>query len=156
MIWHLVINKQCQFFTRLKVPECQPCSKTILVDGDRKKTLRLPAETFLSRFLSHVLPAQFRRVRHYGLLANRDKQQRIDHCRRLLGVIPRSSQDEPTPTLGEWVLSTLDIDINRCPDCGGPLTCETIEPHRLLGSCASSGPRYADLVSRSRPIWDTS
>ena len=46
-------------------------------DGDRRKTARLPAENFLGRFLQHVLPDRFMRIRHYGLFANRNKQQRL-------------------------------------------------------------------------------
>jgi hypothetical protein len=57
-------------------------------DNDRRKTTSLAAEKFLSRFLLHVLPDRFPRIRHYGLLANRDKQQRLAHCRRLLGARP--------------------------------------------------------------------
>jgi len=52
----------------------------------RQRTLTLPAEEFLRRFLQHVLPRGFVKIRHYGLLANRHRQQRLEVCRRLLLV----------------------------------------------------------------------
>ena len=63
-------------------------------DGDRRKPMTLPAETFLRRFLLHVLPPGFVRIRHYGLLANPVRQKRIALCRELLNVAP-----ETTPSL---------------------------------------------------------
>jgi hypothetical protein len=55
--------------------------------GDqRQRTLTLAAEEFLRRFVQHVLPKSFVKVRHYGLLANRQRRQRLDQCRRLLLV----------------------------------------------------------------------
>jgi hypothetical protein len=47
----------------------------------------LAAEEFLRRFLLHVLPRAFVKVRHYGLLANRYRQARVEECRRLLLVV---------------------------------------------------------------------
>ena len=43
-------------------------------DGDRRKTTSLPAEEFIRRFLLHILPPGFMRIRHYGFLANRAKK----------------------------------------------------------------------------------
>jgi hypothetical protein len=57
------------------------------VDDRRPKTLTLAAEEFLRRFLLHVLPRGFVKVRHYGLLANRYRQARVEECRRLLLVV---------------------------------------------------------------------
>ncbi len=53
-------------------------------DGDKKKVARLPAEEFLNRFVKHILPDRFQRIRDYGLLANRGKHARLDRCRALL------------------------------------------------------------------------
>ena len=52
-------------------------------DGDREKTTSLDAIEFIRRFLMHVLPQGFAKVRHYGILASRDKNERIDRCKRL-------------------------------------------------------------------------
>ena len=54
-----------------------------------QRTMTLPAAEFIRRFLMHVLPRGFMRIRHYGFLANRYRQQKLQTCRRLLGC------DEP-------------------------------------------------------------
>ena len=51
--------------------------------GNRVKVMRLGAEEFIRRFLLHVLPPGFMRIRHYGLLANRCRAERLDGCRAL-------------------------------------------------------------------------
>ena len=61
-------------------------------DGDRKKTLTLDAQEFIRRFLLHVLPDGFMRVRHFGFLANRAKKQALAQCRRLLKLDPALPQ----------------------------------------------------------------
>jgi hypothetical protein len=79
----------------------------------------LSADEFLHRFLCHVLPAGFQRIRHYGLLANRGKQENLDRCRELLIVAPPEAPKRKTTA--EWLLLLLGIDITRCPQCGGTL-----------------------------------
>jgi len=94
-------------------------------DGDRKKTMRLPAEEFIGRFLKHVLPKGFMRIRHYGLLANRAKQERLARCRELLDAIAPEPQE--SKTWAEWLLLWTGEDPTRCPQCGhAPLVCEEI------------------------------
>jgi hypothetical protein len=84
--------------------------------GDIRKTMTLPADEFLRRFLCHVLPSGFQRIRHYGLLASRTKHADLARCRDLLDV--------PTPpprvkkTTAEWILLLLGIEVDRCPRCG--------------------------------------
>jgi Putative transposase len=53
-------------------------------DAHKDKKLTLTAEEFLRRFVQHVLPKGFVKVRHYGLLANRAREERLTLCRRLL------------------------------------------------------------------------
>jgi hypothetical protein len=90
-------------------------------DGDIRKTASLPADEFLHRFLCQVLPSRFQRIRHYGLLANRSKQENLDRCRRLLNAAPPEAPEKKTTA--EWLLLLFGIDITRCPQCGGPLQC---------------------------------
>jgi hypothetical protein len=54
--------------------------------GGRVKTMTLTADEFIRRFLLHVLPDGFQRIRHYGFLANRSRQQKLDRCRQLLAM----------------------------------------------------------------------
>ena len=61
-------------------------------DGARPKTMTLAAAEFVRRFALHVLPERFVKIRHYGLLGNRQKQARLAHARQLLGALP------PPPT----------------------------------------------------------
>ena len=46
------------------------------------------AHEFLRRFLFHVLPSGFQRIRHYGFLGNRYRRAKIEHCRQLIGDVP--------------------------------------------------------------------
>ena len=97
-------------------------------DGDRQKIATLPSEEFIGRFLKHVLPPRFQRVRHYGLLANRGKGERLQRCRKLLGARPQSTTPPPRPSLADWLQSVLGLDPDRCPCCGDVLQQETLEP----------------------------
>jgi hypothetical protein len=54
--------------------------------GDTVKTMTLPAEEFIRRFLLHVLPSGLQRIRYYGFLGNRYRKEKLEHCRRLLGM----------------------------------------------------------------------
>jgi Putative transposase/Transposase zinc-binding domain len=85
-------------------------------DGDRKKTIVLDAHEFIRRFLLHVLPDGFMRIRHFGFLANRSKKQALAQCRKLLKV---DSILTPIPELStkELLLNLTGIDLSRCPCC---------------------------------------
>jgi hypothetical protein len=63
-------------------PDDQGCFN----DEHRTKVMRLTAEEFIRRFLLHVLPKRFVRIRHYGLLAGRNVASQWARCRQLLGV----------------------------------------------------------------------
>ncbi|MGH7873198.1 MAG: IS91 family transposase [Candidatus Binatia bacterium] len=85
-------------------------------DGDRKKTITLEAQEFIRRFLLHVLPDGFVRIRHFGFLANRAKKQALAQCRKLLDldpVLPQSLQHSAKDLL----LKITGIDLSRCPSC---------------------------------------
>ncbi len=85
-------------------------------DGDRRKIAELPADEFLCRFMRHVLPKGFCRIRHFGLLANRGKAELLGRCRHLLG----GATPEPVTkkSTAEWVLKISGIDVTCCPQCG--------------------------------------
>ena len=63
--------------------------------ADRQQTMTIAAEEFMRRFLLHVLPKGFHRIRHYGLLAGATRKARLDHVRQLLGVAPPAAADAP-------------------------------------------------------------
>jgi hypothetical protein len=64
-------------------------------NGSQQKTMTLSADEFIRRFLLHVLPEAFHRIRYYGFLGNRYRKEKLEHCRQLLGMVPRQP-DSPT------------------------------------------------------------
>jgi hypothetical protein len=85
-------------------------------DEDRKKTMTLDAHEFIRRFLLHVLPDGFMRVRHLGFLANRAKKHALPRCRELLGLNP-NLPEIPKRSPQELMLEFTGIDLSRCPSC---------------------------------------
>jgi hypothetical protein len=84
--------------------------------GDRMKVMRLETSEFIRRFLLHVLPVGFHRIRHYGFLAGARRKDKVTQIRALLGTAtaadPNQSADDPAPPL------TLR---EPCPECGAPM-----------------------------------
>jgi hypothetical protein len=83
--------------------------------GNKKRLMTLPVEEFLRRFLLHLLPPGFVRIRNFGFLANRNRATLLPLCRRLLGGSEEKilSAAEPSP---ENVHSLWN-----CPVCGGTM-----------------------------------
>lgn len=101
-------------------------------DGDRAKTLELGAVDFLHRFLAHVLPAGFMRIRHFGFMANGVKRDQLARCREQLAasgrVLAASSlvPDVPDPPerWNEQLRRLTSRDALACPVCEhGRLVC---------------------------------
>jgi hypothetical protein len=84
-------------------------------DQNRKKTMTLDAHEFIRRFLLHVIPKGFVRVRHFGFLANRSKDL-LSKCRQLLDLDPTVPK-LPQRSVHEMMLQLAGIDITRCPLC---------------------------------------
>ncbi len=85
-------------------------------DGDRCKQMTIGAGEFIRRFLLHVLPDSFMRIRHYGFLANRCKKQHLPRCRELLGFC-LERLEPPSETVQEKVLRLTGVDMAACPCC---------------------------------------
>jgi predicted Zn-ribbon and HTH transcriptional regulator len=85
-------------------------------DGDRKKSTTLDAQEFIRRFLLHVLPDGFMRIRHFGFLANRAKKHALPQCRKLVGLNPALPQI-PKKSAQDLLRELTGIDLNRCPSC---------------------------------------
>ena len=77
--------------------------KDYRADGEsRFKTMTLSADEFMRRFLLHVLPNKFHRIRHYGILANTNHKENLAHVRELLHVAPiATTETEPTAKSSE-------------------------------------------------------
>ena len=84
--------------------------------GNRLKTMALPGAEFLSRFLLHVLPDGFVRIRHFGLLANRGRTAKLARCRELLAAPAPAGPGTPE-SVAALLLRLTGVDITRCPVC---------------------------------------
>lgn len=106
--------------------------------GNQRKTMNLPVEEFVRRFCLHLLPERFVKIRHYGLLGNRNRRERIERARRYLGA---RAPEPPTESARE-----LNSDPEhkaqprlRCPQCGA---------NTLV--CLEEVPRQWRWI---RPVW---
>jgi len=84
-------------------------------DDNKHKVMTLSADEFIRRFLIHILPSGFMKIRHYGLMGNRNKTTTLKICKQLTH----------TPLLTKEKASTLQlikkltgIDLSKCPNCG--------------------------------------
>lgn len=85
------------------------------------KALTLPGEEFIRRFLMHVLPKRFVRIRHYGLLATRTKTKQLTLCRNLLGCKKYISEIRNMSNI-EILKYLWKVDVCSCKNCGGHMT----------------------------------
>jgi hypothetical protein len=83
--------------------------------NNEQKLLTLSLDEFLRRFLLHLLPKSFVRIRHFGFLANRRRATLLPFCFAALGSVP--SQTEP-----EQSADSPSRDLRLCPNCGAPMT----------------------------------
>ena len=100
----------------------------------KTKLVTLPADEFIRRFLLHTVPDGFRRIRHFGFLANRHRTEKLALCRNLLAAPPPPDERPPR----RWQdrlrdLTGLAIDI--CPCCGGQML-----PSGILPPCPPPRP----------------
>jgi hypothetical protein len=88
--------------------------------GYRNKTMTLKTDEFIRRFLIHVLPSGFHRIRHYGLLANSGRKENIEQARELLKVTPQKAVIAPATSGSNETSAPLNATY-ICKDCGGPM-----------------------------------
>ena len=82
------------------------------------KTMSLDVVSFMRRFLLHVLPSGFMKIRYYGFLGNVAKENNLQLCRKLLGV---EQQDEIELSPENWIetfIRVTGVDPTVCPVCG--------------------------------------
>jgi hypothetical protein len=114
------------------------------------RLIRLSAQEFIRRFLLHGLPHGFVRIRHFGLMASRNVQSKLEKAARLLkGSLPT----HPTPPIElhllKWqqlLLKLTGLDLTVCPNCGGTIRTRPL-PQTL---------RLPALATLSAPLLDTS
>jgi putative transposase/transposase-like zinc-binding protein len=100
-------------------------------------------EEFIRRFLLHILPDGFVKIRHYGLLASSNVRTKLEAARRHL-----KAEDKPTeenraePTWQERLLALTGFDVTRCPRCGGRMVPEPLPS--LPSTTSASSPTFLD------------
>jgi hypothetical protein len=86
-------------------------------DANQQKVLTLGANEFIRRFLLHVLPQGFQRIRYYGLLGNRYREQNLAHCRQLLGMPTVPPAGESPPDYRDRYEQLTGHSLKECPAC---------------------------------------
>jgi len=113
------------------------------------KTIRLPTMEFMRRFLTHVLPPGYIRIRHYGLLAPKHANTRLELARALIEQKPTNQSPTAPKTAETWqqqLKQLTGFDVTRCPQCGGNLKSASLESFlNNIGKLLLCGP-----------LWDTS
>ena len=102
-------------------------------DGNKSKLLKLPGQEFARRFLSHVLPNKFVRIRHFGFLASRSKKKNLETARKLLGV-KASVEVIKEEDFKQLLFRVTGVNVTACPCCplGNLIAIETVIQHLML------------------------
>jgi hypothetical protein len=80
--------------------------------GNKQRLMTVSADEFIRRFLVHVLPKGFVRIRHFGFMANYQRSSSLELCRQRLGMASLIPSTEIAPTVSSWI----------CPKCGATMT----------------------------------
>src|SRR6266404_2120517 len=89
-------------------------------DNNQQKTMNLSAAEFIRRFLLHVLPDGFQRIRYYGFLSNRYRQQKLAQCRKLLGLATAEEppcESQPARDYRDHYEELTGSSLRKCPAC---------------------------------------
>jgi hypothetical protein len=113
-------------------------------DGHQVKVMALEAPEFIRRFLLHVVPERFVRIRHFGLLANRIRRAQLERCRQLLTHRPPPRPMTPT-SVHARMLRLTGIDLERCPVCGQGRLCRV----EILPPTGARRPSFLPAVNTS-------
>jgi hypothetical protein len=105
-------------------------------DGDAHKTMTLTAGEFIRCFLLHVLPPGFHRIRYYGLLGNRHRQEKLEQCRRFLDMSLATPTDPDAAAPADYrdrYESLTGQSLHHCPICrrGRMIPIEQLPPSRV-------------------------
>jgi len=118
--------------------------------GNQTRPMTLSAEEFIRRFLMHVLPKRFVRIRHYGLMAGRNVDTRLARCRTLLQSAERPSMPAASSSSAEQPCPSVTPVPAMCPRCRGRL-------HRWTFDAVYATPHgIAHTTTRAVAILDSS
>jgi hypothetical protein len=85
-------------------------------DNNKQKVMTVTAEEFIRRFLMHILPDRFVKIRHYGILSNRNRDTKLKKCKSLIGSVFKIVSLSKLSS-SELLLKLTGIDLNKCPCC---------------------------------------
>ena len=107
-------------------------------NSNQLRSMTLDTNEFIRRFLLHVLPDGFMRIRHYGLLSNSHSQQKLAACRELLDVSETIDASESAQDWKARYQAVTGESIDLCPECrdGRMLPIEILQPTSRLNSTA--------------------
>ena len=89
-------------------------------DNNQQKIMPLSADEFIRRFLLHVLPSGFHRIRYYGFLGNRHRKEKLERCRQLLGMAPPKESSAESATQEDYrdrYERLTGRSLRECPIC---------------------------------------
>ena len=118
--------------------------------GNRQRLMTLDAVEFIRRFLLHILPVGFQRLRQYGLLANRGRQAKLRLCRVLL-------QQPVSPTRAALIAFSFPCEVPRAASAAGEPHTACVSSHhsgfstRPAGGGVSGVPAGADVLGGNPP-----
>ncbi|MEZ5045146.1 MAG: transposase [Saprospiraceae bacterium] len=121
-------------------------------DG-QKKIMPLDALEFIRRFLQHILPSGFHKIRYYGILATRNRKTKLAGLQGILGYCPA---DQCAVATGPEAAD--DAEPRVCPDCGAPALCyyppfAAWAPAGPEISRAPPGPIKPELIPETEPFF---
>jgi putative transposase/transposase-like zinc-binding protein len=110
-------------------------------DGNQQKTMALDGVEFIRRFLLHVVPSGFMRIRHFGFLAHTHRAQKLELCRRLLNVGQASDMEPAAQPATDQGTIKAAVPPNSCPACneGRLIVIEKIERQRSHSAIQAVG-----------------
>jgi hypothetical protein len=99
-------------------------------DHSQQKTMTLSADEFIRRFLLHVLPDAFQRIRYYGFLGNRYRKEKLELCRQLLGMKEIAPSEETPQDYRDRYEALTGSSLWECPVChrGRMIVIAVIDP----------------------------
>lgn len=84
-------------------------------DQGKQKVMKLRGSEFIRRFMMHVLPKRFVKIRHYGMFAGRNRPTKLAFCQRLMNILP--SQNSKAYSTLEFLSLFMHLDFSKCPKC---------------------------------------
>jgi len=123
-----VINYLCQYTHRVAIANnriLKVSSEGVTFkykdnrDSGKTKLMTLSGPEFIRRFLMHVLPKRFVKIRHYGFLAGRNRPTKLALCRKMMNILPsKTSKDFST---AEFIEVFMSLSLKCCSDCNGAI-----------------------------------